>query len=237
MSGCQKAQNSKPLFFRVEPNSTFRPLYYPYTPATPLPTLEPTPSPTPAPVFATYELTEDELRGLAALCCQEQGTPKGAAAEASLMANRFELYSSSEKTATALFDYVCNSGWFQKPYTHMQDRYNVDEEVLDAVYLVLMKGMRTMPLYVDEHDCLPDIVNVSINNELVDATELTNYIKDVTVITNEYGSNYVFYDFADTNQDPFGYTNVALKEQYKDNCYNFEQDLLPLITNKNAYTR
>ena len=41
--------------------------------------------------FTKYTLTDAQLRGIASLCQQEQGTAQGAAAEASLMANHMEL--------------------------------------------------------------------------------------------------------------------------------------------------
>ncbi len=66
-------------------------------------------NPTESP-FTKYELTDHQLTGLAAVAFSEQGTLRGAAAEASLMANLFELHEKgSYKGATGgtgLFNYV-----------------------------------------------------------------------------------------------------------------------------------
>ena len=41
--------------------------------------------------FSTYDLSDEQVKKIARLCVQEQGTVEGAAAEASLMANLFEV--------------------------------------------------------------------------------------------------------------------------------------------------
>ena len=58
--------------------------------------------------YRKYDLTEDEIRGLANLALQEQGSIDGACAELSLMAN---LYEQQTKYPT-LYEYVRKSGWF-----------------------------------------------------------------------------------------------------------------------------
>ena len=104
-------------------------------------------------IFTTYNLTETELIKIASLCQQEQGTAKGAAAEASLMANRFEMYGSKY---SSVYDYARNSGWFAKAGTHM-DKMNASNAVIEAVRNVLINGKRTLPKYIDEHDCFSDL--------------------------------------------------------------------------------
>ena len=92
----------------------------------------------------TYSLTDDQLRQLANVCQQEQGTAKGAAAEASLMANRFELYGSAYGTGeTGLLSYVRDSGWFANAGSVMDNGPSngaLNDDILNAVKNVLVGG-------------------------------------------------------------------------------------------------
>jgi len=157
------------------------------------------------------------------LCQREQSSAIGAAAEASLMANRFELYGSKFGSgATGLYNYIRNSGWWASSKNHMDNVSGLTSSVLSAVRDVLVSGKRTLPKYVDEHDCIYcgsygyDIVKIitdgniiTAKNELVDHS---NYIKDRTIIYNKYGAVYTFYTFPTEKSDPFGYTSYAKKE-------------------------
>ena len=92
-------------------------------------------------------------------------------------------------------------------------------DVLKAVKDVLVNGNRTLPLYVDEHDCIScgsygfDINKIKVNGKTItDHSWLlnkSNYIKDKTVIYNKYGAVYTFYSFPTSTSDPFGYTTYA----------------------------
>jgi len=170
-----------------------------------------------------YDLTESQLKSIAMLCQREQSSAIGAAAEASLMANRFELYGSKFGSgATGLYNYIRNSGWWASSKNHMDNVSGLTSSVLSAVRDVLVSGKRTLPKYVDEHDCIYcgsygyDIVKIitdgniiTAKNELVDHS---NYIKDRTIIYNKYGAVYTFYTFPTEKSDPFGYTSYAKKE-------------------------
>ena len=59
--------------------------------------------------FNKYTFSEKELKGIAKVCEREQGSAVGAAAEASLMANRFELYKNSSGTGSQLYNYIKRS--------------------------------------------------------------------------------------------------------------------------------
>lgn len=146
----------------------------------------------------TYRLTDDELRGIARLCWQEQGSVDGAAAEASLMCNRYEMY--NNQRYSSLYGYVRGCGWWAKAGYYMDEGYASDV-VISAVRRVL-EGARTLPEYIDEHDCLSDIHDISTG----DVDNRDDYIKDVTRIYNNYGSEYTFYCFPAIGADPFGYT-------------------------------
>lgn len=164
----------------------------------------------------TYNLSDSELRGIARLCQQEQGSVVGAAAEASLMANRFELHGSSYGS---LYNYIKNSGWFAKASYWMSQTGSLQTSILDAVKSVLVEGRRTLPAYVDEHDCFSDITSVTNNGSSISKTNRSAYIPHKTIIKNAMGSTYTFYCFPDSNSDPFGYTSETNRQQLGEDCY------------------
>lgn len=163
-----------------------------------------------------YDLTESQLSDIAKICQNEQSSAVGAAAEASLMANRYELYGSKY---SSLYDYVLNCNWWHPAKTGSYKNTNLKNDVLNAVREVLIMGNRTLDLFVDEHDCIDcgsygfDIIKLDNNGKIIeDKTELkdhNNYIKDVTIIYNRYGSQYTFSVFPTKSSDPFGYTKRA----------------------------
>lgn len=200
--------------------------------------------------FPRYNLTEDQLIQIASLCGQEQGhsNPKGAAAEASLMANKFEIsggeyaekYSNS---GDALYHYVRGTGkepkdwWWAKAPKFMDER-RVIPEVLEAVRDVLINGNRTLPKYVVSHDCpncgsyicknsgkVGDICEVKTNGIKYttekDVANRSNYIPHVSKVQNVYGSSYkIFYSFPSEAGDPFSYKDPKLREKYGDCHYD-----------------
>ena len=151
-----------------------------------------------------YNLTATELKHLANVAYGEQGTVKGAAAEASIMCNLFE----KQTRYTTLYNYVRYGGWFANAARSM-DYGSSSQAIVEAVKDVICNGNRTLPEYVDEHDCFSDIKSISTGNK----NNRSDYIKDETVIKNVYGSTYTFYCFPDSTADPFGYTGQILKEK------------------------
>ncbi len=167
----------------------------------------------------TYNLSDSQINYLAGVALCEQGSLEGVSAEASLMANLFELKGSSFGTgASGLYNYVSNGKWFscrskpESPSSQMQDE----------VKKVLVLGQRSLPLYVDEHDCwfcnsnnycsngiMGDICTVGGKSGKSFITTRSNYVRDKTVISNVYGSTYTFYSFPSSNSDPFGYTQES----------------------------
>ncbi|MBO7079013.1 MAG: hypothetical protein J6W64_04285 [Bacilli bacterium] len=175
------------------------------------------PNPNSSNYFQKYNLTEDQLIQIASLCGQEQGhsNPRGAAAEASLMANKFEIsggeYSKQyPNNGDALYHYVRGTGkpekdwWWHKAPKYMDER-RVIPEVLEAVRDVLVNGNRTLPKYVVSHDCYDcnrtrncpsgirgDICEVTTNG--VTHTDLSyiknksNYVPHNTRVKNVYSS-------------------------------------------------
>ena len=160
--------------------------------------------------FTKYPLTDSQLVKIARLCQQEQGTVAGAKAEASLMANQLETNASRRKKygtgADGLYNWVRNGGWFAKA-AHWMDNGSVTDAVLAGVKDVLVNGNRTLPLYVDEHDCLSDITSISTGS----VKDRKAYVQGKTVVKNKYGSTWTFWCFPDSTSDPFGYTAAAYK--------------------------
>lgn len=174
-----------------------------------------------------YNLTDKQLKEIARLCQQEQGSAEGAAAEASLMANLFELKGSKYgKGADGLYNYVANSGWFSDAKEHMKKTSSLKKDVHTAVYEVLILGKRTLPLYIDEHDCIYcgeeygfNVVKIVTGGTIITKDDKKaienhkNYKRDETIIYNAAGAEYTFYTFPTPNSDPFGYTASA-KNKY-----------------------
>ena len=129
-----------------------------------------------------YNLTDEQLKGIARLCQQEQGTPKGAAAEASLMANLFELNGSKYgQGADGLYNYVKKSGWFYNASHYMSQTNSLNKDVYTAVHEVLILGKRTLPVYINEHDCIDcgsygfDVVKLLVGDKVITSkNELLN---------------------------------------------------------------
>lgn len=168
-------------------------------------------------IFRTYNLSETEIRKIASLCQQEQGTAKGAAAEASLMANIYDLRGITNKS---LYEYVRTCGWWAKASSYM-DKNNAREEVYQAVKIVLTEGKRTIPGYVDEHDCFSDISSCTNNGNSFSKTDRSQYWQFITQICNTMGSTYTFYCYPDSSSDPFGYTKESNRECIGEAYYDY----------------
>ena len=174
--------------------------------------------------FPTYNLNTRQIRGLANIVAHEQGTLAGMMAEASLMANLTDIKGDDRATTENLIA-MAVGGWFaygQKRY----DQGTTNEKAIRAVKAVLVNGKRTVPRYINEHDCLSDIVKVTNNAKQFSKSDRGKYKRGTTVIQNKYGGTYVFYDFpggAETGVDPFGYTSEAMKKKWGDFCYTVDQ--------------
>jgi len=170
-----------------------------------------------------YDLSDSELKGIAYLCQKEQGSAAGAAAEASLMANRYELFGSRYGTdAHGLYNYVRNVGWWHNAASYMSQGSNVNADVLASVKQVIVLGARTLPNYVDEHDCIKcgrygyDIKKLNVDGKIVTdhsgLLDKSNYIQGKTIIYNRYDAIYTFWSFPTETSDPFGYTSRAYEK-------------------------
>jgi len=114
--------------------------------------------------FKTYYSKGDSrVADLAKVCSKEQGTLEGMAFEASLMCNLFEIKPGDK---TDLKDYVYDSGWFAKKSTQGLWDYTdkttpTRDEIIEVVTKVIVEGYRTIPGYIDEHDCFKDLESVT----------------------------------------------------------------------------
>ena len=179
--------------------------------------------------FIKYELTQDQLEQIASLCYHEQETPEGAAAEASLLANLFEIKGSSYgNDAEGLYKYARNSGWFNSAADHMDDKA-ASTEIVDAVKSVLVDGKRILPGYIDEHDCIDcsnggsgDITSVTNNGVVISKTDKKSYIAHTSIIKTVYGATYTFYSFPTDTSDPFGYTSEERRKEVGEFHYDYE---------------
>lgn len=162
-----------------------------------------------------HKLSNSQLKYLAAICKREQGTVDGMRGEAHLIANRYELYG---KKYSSVYDYVKNSGWFgSKSVTPTSNK-----KAINVTKSVIEEGNRTIPLYVDEHDCwfcnnskycgngnAGDICTITGGSSKSYITKRKHYKQDKTKIKNVYGGQYTFYYFPSSTSDPFGYTKLA----------------------------
>ena len=170
-----------------------------------------------------FSVNEDDLFFITKVSVCEQGSVAGAAAEASLIANRYDLY--GKKKYSNITDYVRNSGWWS--CAKSKRTINVKDEHIAAVRDVIINGVRTLPLYVDEHDCFDCNKSLCSNGNRGDICDLvtngktytdisyiknrSNYVSGQTVIHNKYGGTYTFYCFPTQSSDPFGYTQTGYK--------------------------
>ena len=190
-------------------------------------------------VGQTYNLSDDQIRKLTAVCIGEQGAYKdGVATEASVMAN---IYEEQGSRYSSVYDFVYNSGWFSSQTTDNHALNRVTDELFNSVKDVLVNGQRTIPLYVNDHDCWfcanhkgkrcyngnkGDICylnnggsNLSSKSEIKNRD---NYTRDKTKIYTYYKQSnsgestkyFIFYDWARPSTkggDPFGYTEANYK--------------------------
>lgn len=169
-------------------------------------------------MFKRYELSDDKILKITRLCIQEQSTLKGIKAEASLAANILETNTYyAKRFGNDIYSFMRYSGWFSNASYYM-DNGEATKEQIEAINDVLVFANRSLPQYVDEHDCFSDIVSTSNYGKPFNKRDRSKYIKDVTVITNKYGSIYTFYCFPDVKADPFGYIHKPKSSiEYNDN--------------------
>lgn len=187
--------------------------------------------------FKQYNnLSDKEILEISRLCAQEQGSSsiKGCAAEASLMANYFEVdWGGSYKGMTGaegLYHCIKESGYWENSVEIMEngsEENPTSEKLIEVIQSVLVDGKRTMPKYVTQHVSLDGIANVKNNGSLIDKYNSKDYIPHVSVIEESSDvfndpATWIFYSYPDNFSDPFGYHNEEVRKKYGDEHYSFE---------------
>ena len=184
--------------------------------------------------FPTYNLNENQLKGVANILQHEQSGIRGRYAEASLMANLLDAKDESRANASALEDYLTKppgKNWF----AYGRDRYNagkagnvkIEDTALKAAIDIFNNGKRTMPRYINEHDCFSDIVST---NPAIDKKDRSAYVPNVTKVLNKYAAKsanpvpWTFYSFPDDKADPFGYTSEELRSKWGEAHYDIDEN-------------
>lgn len=169
--------------------------------------------------FPKYNLTEEQLKYLAYICYRNKGTLESVAAEASLMANLFELKGNGYGSgAEGLYNYVKNSGWFSGA---KEGNTTDNQDVISVVKTVLVDGKRTLPKYIDEMDNIIDLKSITVNDlKFLSKTNLNypnNFVPYKTLVENQFGNSYYFYNLL--NNTIYGYTNEDNKSNLGNDCY------------------
>lgn len=173
--------------------------------------------------FPKYKLTDAQIRGIANIVLHEQGTVSGWYAEVSQIANRTDIGGDEFATAERIVKTV-TGGW----YAHGSSRYKAgtdNKRVIEIVKRVLCEGYRTLPRYIDEHDCMSDILSAKNGSKSIKYNK-GEWLKHVTIIRNRMSSRYIFYSFPGgykTGVDPFGYTSSNARKKWGDFCYTVEE--------------
>lgn len=182
--------------------------------------------------FEKYNLTEDELKALATVALQEQGSGNGVgnAAELSLMVNLYER--EKNNGYTSVYDYVKRSGWFANASSYMDSfctsngngSVASNPEVLEYARIIFVQGKRTLPGYVDEHDCTSDIAYVTNDGAGIDKNSPSQYVQFKSIIHqgSSVGSGqWTYYCHPSPQSDPFGYTSEERRAQIGELYYEF----------------
>ena len=167
--------------------------------------------------FPTYNLNEQQLKGVANILQHEQPGFEGMQAEASLMANLTDIKGDDRATVDNLVKKA--TSWFAKGKSRFNNPGNPNETAMDAARKVLIEGKRTVPRYVNEHDCFSDLEWVKTNGANVNKKDRSAYKPFETKIKNVYGSQGTFHSFPNSKSDPFYYTSEEDRKKWGDDCY------------------
>lgn len=139
---------------------------------------------------STYDLSDEDIQTIGVLCQRLASNDlKLVAAEASLLANRFELYGTGH-----LANYMLTSGYWGADAADYVRDHDADETVLYVIQDVLINGHRILPLYVDER-------------QMVNSGDI--FVSGDS-ITKENGTVYGFYSFpSQESLVAYGYTSYA----------------------------
>ena len=170
--------------------------------------------------FPKYQLTDAQIKGLANIVQHEQPDMRGRLAEASLMANLTDIKGNENATTDKLIK-KATGGWFSHGASRFKNPGKVDASAIQAVKTVLVEGKRTVPRYVNEHDCFSDLSSVTNNGKKIsNKKDRSLYVPHKTKVKNVYGSNWTFYEFPSSKSDPFGYKSETDRAKWGEAHYN-----------------
>lgn len=172
--------------------------------------------------FPTYSITDEQAKGIAGVLKYEQGQDEKAfKAEVSLLANLVDK-DGKKHSAQDVVNKV-KGAWFgasRAPGRYAEGTTN--QSLIKYVKDVLVDGKRTLPRYIDEHDCFSDILSATNNGSSVSVSDRSSYQPNVTKVKNRYGSNWIFYEFPTSSSDPFGYTSESLRNKFGDAHFSID---------------
>ena len=169
--------------------------------------------------FPKYNLNDNQIKGLAAIIQTEQPGYDGCQAEASLLANLTDI-SGDDKATPENIIAKATGGWFGQRAKKAFNSPNTAKQIaIDAVKSVIVGGRRTLPRYVNEHDCFSDIKSATNNGSAIKISDRSAYKQHVTKIKNVYGATGTFYGFPNSQADPFFYTSDTYRKKWGENCY------------------
>ena len=168
--------------------------------------------------FPTYNLNDAQLKGIANILQHEQPGYEGMQAEASLMANLVDMSGDDKATVDNLVK-KATGGWFAKGKSRFNNPGNPNETAMDAARKVLIEGKRTVPRYVNEHDCFSDLTSVTTDGKSIKPSDRSAYKPHNTKISNRYGAKGIFHSFPNSESDPFYYTSEENRKKWGDDCY------------------
>jgi cell wall-associated NlpC family hydrolase len=180
---------------------------------------------TTASAFPTYNLTDAQLIRLARLCHAEQGVggEGGVKAEASLIASKYEdsvrkqgKSKAGEPWETKSLDYYADwSGWWHgtkgwtaakagRPDKDYMEKGSYTAQEVEWMRDVFVKGERTIPNYVMEHDNINEITR-AVTDGAETPKRADAFVQGKTKLFNVYDSHYIFFAQPSPRSDPFGY--------------------------------
>lgn len=186
----------------------------------------------------TYDLTDKQIRELANVFHTEQGNVAGVKACASHACNYLEKWKANVYKSP--YEAVLYSGWWGSESLNRQ-RFAADvasSAEIKGCSEVIREGKRTLPEYCDEYDWLYDITSATNNGIAISVLDRHQYVKDVTVVKNRFGSTWTFYCFpdgADGICDPFGYISKPAGDT-EANGLNTTNDSYEPIQNEDVVT-
>ena len=102
---------------------------------------------------------------------------------------------------------------------------NVDANVVELAKIILVQGKRTLPGYVDEHDYLGDIADVTNDGVSINKNDPNQYEQFKSIIHqgSSVGSGqWTYYCHPTPQSDPFGYTSEERRAQIGEFYYDFD---------------